>query len=102
MVFSSNLEPWFTNLFECIQYVCIYDILQTRELYAGQFQRLSRASERRGLRATSFAVSGYAKDIVAKPGMSLGAGRFGHIHAHATGQEIVHEAVLLLLEFGEK
>ena len=56
------------NLFECIQYVCIYDILQTLERYAGQFQRLPRASERRGLRATSFAVTDYAKPLFRKPG----------------------------------
>ena len=47
----------------------------------------------------SFAVSGYAKDIKAKPGMSLGAGRFAHLHAHAAGQKVVHEAALLLAKF---
>ena len=87
------------NLFECIHYVCIYDILQTQELYVGRFQGLPRANERRGLWATSFAVSGYAKDSKAKPGMSLDAGRFGHLHAHAAGQEIVHEALFFWWSF---
>ncbi len=40
-----------------------------------------------------------AKQSCRKPGTRLATGRFGHLHTHAAGQEVVHEAVLLLAEF---
>ena len=44
----------------------------------------------------SFAVTDYAKPLFRKPDVvRLDTGRLGHLHAHATGQEIVHEAVFL-------